>query len=160
MECFRQIWRCMKAPFTTEERVLEIGHPTDFRKEETPACFSDAESVLSPKKNTSERPILTKELQHVDVSGSPRIDNDSKRHDNRDDRSPTIDGREDAGSGAGDERGGVKSRLRSRMNLTRWFNSTPVDNIEDLEIQALDRSVRDGTIHDGQLAATVDRSPA
>lgn len=136
------------------------GLPTNFRKEETPACFSDAESVLSPKKNPSERPILTKELQHVDVSGSPGIDNDSKRHDNRDDRSPTVDGREDAGSGAGDERGGVKSRLRSRMKLTRWFKSTPVDNHEDLEIQALDRSVQDGTVHDGQPAATVDRSPA
>ncbi|KAJ6005671.1 hypothetical protein N7451_003615 [Penicillium sp. IBT 35674x] len=160
MECFRQVWRCMKAPFTKEERVLEIGHPTDFRKEEIPACFSDAESVLSPKKNTSERPILTKELQHVDVSGSPGIDNDSKRHNNRDDGSPTVDGREDAGSGARDERGGVKSCLRSRMKLTRWFKSTPVDNNEDLEIQALDESVRDGTIHGGQLAATMDRSPA
>ncbi|KAJ5803170.1 uncharacterized protein N7503_005620 [Penicillium pulvis] len=46
MECFRQIWRCMKAPFTTEERVLEIGLPTDFRKEETPACFSDADMLM------------------------------------------------------------------------------------------------------------------
>lgn len=136
------------------------GPPTDFRKEETPACFSDAESVLSPKKNTSERPILTKELQHVDVSGSPGIDNDPEQHDIRDDGSPTADGRENAGSGARDERGGVKSRLRSRMKLMRWFQSTPVDDKEDLEIQALDKSALDGTIHDGQLTATVDRSSA
>ncbi|KAJ6102357.1 hypothetical protein N7486_004784 [Penicillium sp. IBT 16267x] len=149
MECFRQVWRCMKAPFTTQERVLEIGLPTNFRKEETPACFSDTESVISPNKNPSERPILTKELQHVDVSGSPGIDNDSGRHDNRDDGSPTVDGGEDASPGAGDERGGVKSRLRSRMKLTRWFQSTPVDNNEDLEIQALDKSVQDATVHDG-----------
>lgn len=132
----------------------------NFRKEETPACFSDAESVLSPKKNTSERPILTKEPQHVDVSGSPGIDNDSEWHDNRDDGSPTVDGGEDAGSGAGDERGGVKSRLRSRMKLTRWFKSTPVENNEDLEIQVLDKDVQEGAIHDGPLPATVDRSPA
>ncbi|KAJ5656596.1 hypothetical protein N7507_008546 [Penicillium longicatenatum] len=159
MECFRQVWRCMKAPFITQERVLEIGPPTDFRKEETPACFSDAESVISPY-NPRERPILTKELQHVDVSGSPRIDNDSERHDNRDDGSPTTDRGENASPGAGDERGGVKSRFRSRMKLTRWFKSTPIDKNEDLEIQVLDKSVRGATDHDGQLVATLDRSPA
>ncbi|PWY79048.1 hypothetical protein BO83DRAFT_218822 [Aspergillus eucalypticola CBS 122712] len=49
MECFRQIARLVKSPFRREkqQKVLEIGPPTDFRKEELPAFFSDDESVLS-----------------------------------------------------------------------------------------------------------------
>ncbi|KAJ5746288.1 hypothetical protein N7520_011470 [Penicillium odoratum] len=156
MGCFGQVWRFIKAPFTPKERVLEIGPPTNFRKEETPACFSDAESVISPNKNAGDRPILTKELQSVDVSEPSGIDHDEERHNNRDERSPTTDGGKDPSPGAGDERGGVKSSLLSRMKWRRWFKSTPVDDQEGLEIRALDRSA-DTTV-DGQLDATLDRS--
>ncbi|KAI9930317.1 hypothetical protein ASPWEDRAFT_170942 [Aspergillus wentii DTO 134E9] len=47
MECFRQIARFVKAPFKrTPKRVLEIGPPTNFRKE-SPTFFSDDESTLT-----------------------------------------------------------------------------------------------------------------
>ncbi|KAJ5938963.1 hypothetical protein N7466_002097 [Penicillium verhagenii] len=157
MECFRQVWRCMKAPFTPKEKVLEIGLPTNFRKEEPPACFSDAESVISPNQTTSERPILTKELQHVHVSGSPGIDNDETRHDNRDDGPPAVDGGENTGPSAGYERGGVKPLLRS---LTRWLKTTAVEDHEAHEIQVLDKSVQDASVQGGQVEAALDRSSA
>ncbi|KAF9253350.1 hypothetical protein DTO013E5_262 [Penicillium roqueforti] len=48
MECFRQIFRCLKAPFKRDKgRIIEIGPPTNFRKEELPAYFSDAETLTS-----------------------------------------------------------------------------------------------------------------
>lgn len=48
MGCFRQLFRSMLAPFKREQpRVLEIGPPTNFRKEEPPACFSDADTLTS-----------------------------------------------------------------------------------------------------------------
>ncbi|PLN82082.1 hypothetical protein BDW42DRAFT_85625 [Aspergillus taichungensis] len=44
MECFRQIARLVKSPFQRDShRPLEIGPPTNFRKEEKPTFFSDAE---------------------------------------------------------------------------------------------------------------------
>ncbi|RDH27902.1 hypothetical protein BDQ94DRAFT_175213 [Aspergillus welwitschiae] len=47
MECFRQIARLVKSPFRREkqQKVLEIGPPTDFRKEELPAFFSDDDAA-------------------------------------------------------------------------------------------------------------------
>ncbi|OJJ66845.1 hypothetical protein ASPBRDRAFT_78801 [Aspergillus brasiliensis CBS 101740] len=47
MECFRQIARLVKSPFRREkqQKVLEIGPPTDFRKEELPPCFSDDDAA-------------------------------------------------------------------------------------------------------------------
>ncbi|RAL14976.1 uncharacterized protein BO97DRAFT_422319 [Aspergillus homomorphus CBS 101889] len=48
MECFRQLVRLVKAPFKREkpqQRVLEIGPPTDFRKEEMPSFFPDDDAA-------------------------------------------------------------------------------------------------------------------
>ncbi|PYI06742.1 hypothetical protein BO78DRAFT_110252 [Aspergillus sclerotiicarbonarius CBS 121057] len=47
MDCFRQIARLVKSPFRREkqQKVLEIGPPTDFRKEELPAFFSDDDAA-------------------------------------------------------------------------------------------------------------------
>ncbi|RJE24305.1 hypothetical protein PHISCL_03360 [Aspergillus sclerotialis] len=57
MECFRQIFRCIKSPFQRNKnsvRVLEIGAPTDFRKEELPPFFSDADRrTLASKSHES-----------------------------------------------------------------------------------------------------------
>ncbi|KAH8429612.1 uncharacterized protein LDX57_007283 [Aspergillus melleus] len=48
MECFRQIVRLVKSPFqrdSNQHKVLEIGPPTNFRKEELPAFFSDDDAL-------------------------------------------------------------------------------------------------------------------
>ncbi|RAH49775.1 uncharacterized protein BO66DRAFT_177866 [Aspergillus aculeatinus CBS 121060] len=48
MECFRQLGRLIKAPFKREKpqpRVLEIGPPTNFRKEEMPSFFPDDDAA-------------------------------------------------------------------------------------------------------------------
>ncbi|KAJ5713605.1 uncharacterized protein N7483_010786 [Penicillium malachiteum] len=126
MECFRQVFRCFKAPFTRRNTgtVIEIGPPTNFRKEELPACFSDAESVISPNQNPIEPPILTKELQHVDVSGQPGSDTGEGRDDDRNGGSTASDRGQDSGSCAGNEHLVIKPNFRERMKPTRWFKST------------------------------------
>ncbi|KAG2021520.1 hypothetical protein GB937_004859 [Aspergillus fischeri] len=46
MECFRQILRFVKSPFQKKtHRVLEIGPPTNFRKEELPNFFPDDDAL-------------------------------------------------------------------------------------------------------------------
>ncbi|CAI7677587.1 unnamed protein product [Penicillium pancosmium] len=128
MECFRQIFRCIKAPFRREKpRALEIGPPTNFRKEELPACFSDAESVLSPSQAQAERPILTKELQHIDVSGQPRSNDREDRDDDRDSRLSDVPQDEDPEPRSTDEHQAHAARLRDRIKPSRWFKSTKVD---------------------------------
>lgn len=141
------MFRCIKAPFTrSEERAIEIvclalfirhdhmkskrlthaylqGPPTNFRKEELPACFSDAESVISPNQNTTECPILTKDLQHVDVAGQPGSENGEDRDSDRDGGSAITRG-QDSDSSAGHEHSNAKPRLLERLRLTRWFRST------------------------------------
>ncbi|KAJ5629387.1 hypothetical protein N7528_003044 [Penicillium herquei] len=126
MECFRQAFRCFKAPFTKRNTgtVIEIGPPTNFRKEELPACFSDAESVISPNQNPIEPPILTKEPQHVDVSRQPGSDTCEGRDDDRDGGSTASDRGQDSGSSAGNEHPVIKSSFRERMKPSRWFKST------------------------------------
>ncbi|BCR90567.1 uncharacterized protein ACHE_60454S [Aspergillus chevalieri] len=49
MECFRQIGRCLKSPFQRKQvpKGLEIGPPTNFRKEKTPVFFSDDDTLTS-----------------------------------------------------------------------------------------------------------------
>ncbi|OJJ51145.1 hypothetical protein ASPZODRAFT_127170 [Penicilliopsis zonata CBS 506.65] len=49
MECFRQIVRFVKSPFqkSAAPRIIEIGPPTNFRKENMPAFFSDADTLTS-----------------------------------------------------------------------------------------------------------------
>ncbi|OQE27351.1 hypothetical protein PENSTE_c004G02272 [Penicillium steckii] len=125
MGCFRQMFRCMIAPFKREQpRVLEIGPPTNFRKEEPPACFSDAESVLSPKQTPIERPILTKETQHIDVSGQPRNSDGEDRNDDRDNGLPAIAPGDAPESCSTDEHQAVSTRFRDRVRPSRWFKST------------------------------------
>ncbi|THC90548.1 hypothetical protein EYZ11_009989 [Aspergillus tanneri] len=59
MECFRQIVRLIKSPFEREShRVLEIGPPTNFRKEELPAFFSDDDNG-----STNEKEAIIKEME-------------------------------------------------------------------------------------------------
>ncbi|KAF7715251.1 Uncharacterized protein PECH_002129 [Penicillium ucsense] len=73
MDCFKQIFRTFKAPFARKQgKIVEIGPPTNFRKEELPACFSDAESVLTRNLTPSERPHLTSQSQYFDVSDKPQ----------------------------------------------------------------------------------------
>ncbi|KAJ5165910.1 hypothetical protein N7492_006206 [Penicillium capsulatum] len=129
MGCFRQIFRCFKAPFTRKQRVIEISRPTDFRREELPACFSDAESVLSPSQTTTERPTLTKQSQNVDVSGQPRTDGGEGRHDDRDGRSLAIVDDKDSVSPK-PSHPNIMSRLRSRMSASYWFKVKPATSHE------------------------------
>ncbi|KAJ5812815.1 hypothetical protein N7447_009838 [Penicillium robsamsonii] len=124
MECFRQIFRCLKAPFRRDKgMIIEIGPPTNFRKEELPAYFSDAESVLSPSQNPTERSDLTSQSQHAYVPGQPHGDREEGRNDGRNGVSTIIDEEQDAGPGSKDERETV-IRLRERMKLSRWWKSS------------------------------------
>ncbi|OOQ88048.1 hypothetical protein PEBR_14728 [Penicillium brasilianum] len=131
MECFRQIFRCLKAPFARNQgKIIDIGPPTNFRKEELPACFSDAESVLSPNQNQTERPILTSQPQHADVSEQPRNNDREGRDDDRGNSSSAVRQGKDSGPSSEDERPTLKARLGDRMKRSRWFKSTPATNPE------------------------------
>ncbi|KXG47776.1 uncharacterized protein PGRI_016460 [Penicillium griseofulvum] len=144
MECFRQIFRCLKSPFRREKgRIIEIGPPTNFRKEELPAYFSDAESVLSPSQNTTERSDLTSQSQHAYAPGQPHSDRGEGRNDDRNGVSTIIDEEQDAGPGSKDEQENVV-HYRERMKLPRWWISSsaaghetkaPVESIKMEEIR-------------------------
>ncbi|KAJ5295507.1 hypothetical protein PENANT_c001G05970 [Penicillium antarcticum] len=126
MECFRQVFRCVKAPFTRNKgRIIEIGPPTNFRKEELPACFSDAESVLSPNQPPTVRPDLTDQSQHADVAGQSDSDRREERSHDRDGVPPTIDIDEEQGSEPcpQNEPQTVTPR-RERIRLPRWWKSS------------------------------------
>ena len=101
------------------------GPPTNFRKEELPACFSDAESVLSPNQNSTERPNLTIQSQDADVAGQPHRDRGEGRDDDRDDAAIIIDEEQGSRSCAQDEHETVADRIRGRMNVSRWWRSSP-----------------------------------
>lgn len=111
---------------TNENDVIQ-GPPTNFRKEELPACFSDAESVLSPSQTPAERPILTKELQHIDVSGQPRSNDGEDRDDDRDSRVSDIPQGEGPEPRPTDEHQANAARFRDRIKPLRWFKTTKVD---------------------------------
>ncbi|KAJ5433331.1 uncharacterized protein N7458_012487 [Penicillium daleae] len=131
MECFRQIYRYLKAPFSRNQgKIIEIGPPTNFRKEELPACFSDAESVLSPSQNPTERPSLTSQPQHVDLSEQPQNNDGEGRDNDRNDRSPAVRQGEDPEPCQENERPTFQARLRDRVKRSRWFRSTPTTNPE------------------------------
>ncbi|KAJ6182767.1 hypothetical protein N7485_001409 [Penicillium canescens] len=137
MECFRQVFRCIKAPFTRNKgRIIEIpvanqyinqGPPTNFRKEELPACFSDAESVLSPSQPPTERPDLTNQSQHADVAGQSDSDRGGERwsHD-RNGVTPTIDVDEEQGPKPRpqNEPEAIAARFRERIRLPRMWKSS------------------------------------
>ncbi|KAJ5250172.1 hypothetical protein N7489_000582 [Penicillium chrysogenum] len=125
MECFRQIFRCLKTPFRREKgRIIEIGPPTNFRKEELPAYFSDAESVLPPSQNPTERSDLTNPSQDAYVLGQPHSDRREGRNDDRNGISTTVDNEQDAGPCSKDERKTVV-HLRERVKLARWWKFSP-----------------------------------
>ncbi|KAJ5121669.1 uncharacterized protein N7515_009630 [Penicillium bovifimosum] len=121
MDCFRQIFRCLKGPFRREKgRVIEIGPPTNFRKEELPACFSDAESVLSPiLQNPTERSNLTNQSQYADVPEKLHGDRGEGRNNHRDGISTDIHEEQGTGPCSKDERETVTIRLRERLRLSR-----------------------------------------
>ncbi|CAG7988954.1 unnamed protein product [Penicillium nalgiovense] len=125
MECFRQIFRCLKTPFRREKgRIIEIGPPTNFRKEELPAYFSDAESVLSPSQNQTERSDLTNQSQDAYVPGQPHSDRREGRNDDRNGIFTIVDNEQDAGPSSKGERKTVV-HLRERVKLFRWRKSSP-----------------------------------
>ncbi|KAJ5194952.1 uncharacterized protein N7498_008390 [Penicillium cinerascens] len=141
MECFRQIYRCIKSPFNRDKgKILEIGPPTNFRKEELPACFSDAESVLSPKQNPVELSVLTKPSQHPDVPEEPR--NSEGRYDHRDDGAAAFGQGEDPEPRPEDERQTVTTRFRDRLRPSRWLSpvrsSTPASSPEREAVNELE----------------------
>ncbi|KAJ5209778.1 hypothetical protein N7449_004157 [Penicillium cf. viridicatum] len=124
MECFRQIFRCLKAPLRRDKgRIIEIGPPTNFRKEELPAYFSDAESVLSPSQNPTERSHLTNQLQDAYVPGQLHSDRGEGRNDDRNGISTIVAEEQGAGPCSKDERETV-IRLRERVTLFRWWKSS------------------------------------
>ncbi|KAJ5123233.1 hypothetical protein N7448_009330 [Penicillium atrosanguineum] len=134
MECFRQIYRCIKSPFirkSEQGRILHISSPTDFRKEELPACFSDAESVLSPKQNPVELSVLTPS-QHPDVPEEPR--SSEGRDEHRDDALPAVSQGEDPEPSPENEHQTVPVRFRDRLRPSRWLSpvrsSTPASSHE------------------------------
>ncbi|KAK4864109.1 hypothetical protein LT330_010139 [Penicillium expansum] len=139
MECFRQIFRCLKAPLRRDKgRIIEIGPPTDFRKEELPAYFSDAESVLSPSQNPTERSHLTNQSQDAHVPGQPHSDRGERRHDDRNGSSTIVDEEQGAGPCSKDERE-IVIRLRERVKLPRWWKSSPAAGHET---EALAESIK------------------
>ncbi|OQD76449.1 hypothetical protein PENDEC_c004G04870 [Penicillium decumbens] len=133
MECFRQIYRCIKSPFARNKgRILEIGPPTNFRKEELPACFSDAESVLSPKQNPVELSVLTEPSQHLDVPEQSR--SNEGRDDYRNDGVSALGQGGDLEPRPEDERLTVAPRFRDRLKPSRWLSpvrsTTPASSVE------------------------------
>ncbi|KAJ5458069.1 hypothetical protein N7475_009457 [Penicillium sp. IBT 31633x] len=168
MGCFRQMFRCLRAPFRREKgRIIEIvsssenvevayrqkivtnnfmkqGPPTDFRKEELPSYFSDAESVLSPSQNPTERLNLTNQSQHADVAGQSHSDRGEGRNDNPNGSSTTKE-EQALEPRAMDERDIVATGSRKRMKLPRWWKASPgtgherkspAESIELEEVQA------------------------
>ncbi|PWY89037.1 hypothetical protein BO70DRAFT_359345 [Aspergillus heteromorphus CBS 117.55] len=96
MECFRQIARLVKSPFRREKqqhKVLEIGPPTDFRKEELPAFFSDDESVASHPDRPDSHSDHRSQCGHPAQSGiDPREGEGSSGHGHG---PSTVDTRQD-----------------------------------------------------------------
>ncbi|KAL5355715.1 hypothetical protein BJX96DRAFT_170932 [Aspergillus floccosus] len=70
MDCLRQIVRLVKAPFRrNSHRVLEIGPPMNFRKEELPSFFADDDALtLHSHGSTLEKHVM---VQSVEYQPSP-----------------------------------------------------------------------------------------
>lgn len=62
-------------------RVLEIGPPTNFRKEELPACFSDADTLTSQHSHEMpmEKTNTTIETVACPISPKEKIQNHVRR---------------------------------------------------------------------------------
>ncbi|KAF7592912.1 hypothetical protein BBP40_012233 [Aspergillus hancockii] len=80
MECFRQIGRLVMAPFQRDPpRGLDIGPPTNFRKEEMPTFFSDDDAqTLHSNSSTPEKDAMVKSLER-EQSTRQRIKNNVRR---------------------------------------------------------------------------------
>ncbi|KAL4780637.1 hypothetical protein BJX76DRAFT_360690 [Aspergillus varians] len=61
MDCFRQIYRLVKSPFKrTKHQVLEIGPPTNFRKEELPSFITDDDANTLHSRTALEKDAIVK----------------------------------------------------------------------------------------------------
>ncbi|KAL4990906.1 hypothetical protein BDW68DRAFT_185396 [Aspergillus falconensis] len=61
MDCFRQIYRLIKSPFTrNQHQVFEIGPPTNFRKEELPSCFTDDDAITLHSRTAPDKEAIVK----------------------------------------------------------------------------------------------------
>ncbi|KAL3431204.1 hypothetical protein BDV09DRAFT_198914 [Aspergillus tetrazonus] len=61
MDCFRQLYRFIKAPFIRQQhRIFEIGPPTDFRKEELPSCFTDDDAITLHSRTALDKEAIVK----------------------------------------------------------------------------------------------------
>ncbi|KAL4878925.1 hypothetical protein BJY04DRAFT_220756 [Aspergillus karnatakaensis] len=79
MDCFRQIYRFIKSPFTrNKSRVLEIGPPTDFRKEELPTFFSDDDAITLHSRTVLEKDAIVQTTEE-EPSRRDRIKNHVRR---------------------------------------------------------------------------------
>ncbi|KAJ5610919.1 hypothetical protein N7510_007638 [Penicillium lagena] len=98
------------------------GPPTNFRKEELPAFFSDAESVLSPTHKLLERPSLTNLSQHPDVSSQPRADAGGAGEEwhCRNRRVSALSEGENSTTRPKDEHKAVSASIRECMKPSRW----------------------------------------
>lgn len=117
---------------------MKQGPPTDFRKEELPAYFSDAESVLSPCQIPTERSHLTNQSQDGYVPGQSHTDRGERQHDDQNGSSTIVDERQGAGPCSKDERETVL-RFRDRVKLHRWWKLSPVASYE---IEASAKSIK------------------
>ena len=126
---------------------MKQGPPTNFRKEELPAYFSDAESVLSPSQNPAERSNLTNQLQDAYVPGQLYSDRGEGRNNDRDGISTIVDEEQDAGPCPKNER----ETLRERVKLSRWWKSSPA---ADHETKAPAESIRMEEMRNAELACS------
>ncbi|KAE8350064.1 hypothetical protein BDV28DRAFT_47536 [Aspergillus coremiiformis] len=80
MECFRQIGRLVKGPFQRDsQRALEIGPPTNFRKEEMPTFFPDDDAqTLHSHSSSLEKDAMIKSPAR-ESSTRQRIKNNVRR---------------------------------------------------------------------------------
>ncbi|KAJ5141864.1 hypothetical protein N7526_002859 [Penicillium atrosanguineum] len=115
MECFRQIYRCIKSPFirkSEQGRILHISSPTDFRKE------GIARLLLGRR--------------HPDVPEEPR--SSEGRDEHRDDALPAVSQGEDPEPSPENEHQTVPVRFRDRLRPSRWLSpvrsSTPASSHE------------------------------
>ena len=126
---------------------MKQGPPTNFRKEELPAYFSDAESVLSPSQDPAERSNLTNQSQDAYVRGQPHSDRGEGRNNDRDAIATIVVEEQDAGPSPKNER----ETMRERVKLSRWWKSSPA---ADHETKAPAESIKMEEMRNADLACS------
>ncbi|KAL4968431.1 uncharacterized protein BDV14DRAFT_197210 [Aspergillus stella-maris] len=59
MDCFRQMYRLVKSPFTrNKHKVMEISSPTNFRKEELPSFLTDDDAITLHSRTVLEKDAI------------------------------------------------------------------------------------------------------